>query len=363
MKAKKHNFEKRTLVSPADGLEISVLICRPVGKDIMSDGSCAEHEGTDRGKVHCPTGIVQLVHGMCEHKERYIPFMEFLADNGYASIIHDHRGHGESVKSSDDLGYFYEGGYMAMIEDVKAVTLLAREEFSGNGNGANKESGENMAGGKPERKDAGKLPLILFGHSMGSMAVRSFAKRYDCLIDGLVVCGSPSYNPGLKIGKALARGYILIMGDRHRPSLIQSIAFGAFNRKFRDEKSSNAWICSDPEIVSAYDADPHCNFQFTTDGFINLFSLMEDAYGIKGWRKANPDLPIVFVSGEDDPCRINDRRFSMAVERMREAGYRDVQAMTYPRMRHEILNETGREKVWNDILAFCDRIEKQEGNN
>ena len=324
----RHNFEKRTLVSPADGLEISVLTC---------------HSGEGA------KGIVQLVHGMCEHKERYVPFMEFLADNGYASIIHDHRGHGESVKSSDDLGYFYEGGYTAMIEDVKAVTLLAREEFSWNVTGADKESGD--------------LPLILFGHSMGSMAVRSFTKRYDCLIDGLVVCGSPSYNPGLKIGKALARGYMLIMGDRHRPSLIQSIAFGAFNRKFRDEKSSNAWICSDPEIVSAYDADPHCNFQFTTDGFINLFSLMEDAYGIKGWRKANPDLPIVFVSGEDDPCRINDRRFSMAVERMREAGYRDVQAMTYPRMRHEILNETGREKVWNDILAFCDRIEKQKGNN
>lgn len=323
-----YDFKKRTLVSPADGLEISVLTCHP-------------GEGAK--------GIVQLVHGMCEHKERYVPFMEFLADNGYASIIHDHRGHGESVKSSDDLGYFYKGGYTAMIKDVKAVTLLARKEFSRNVTGADKESGE--------------LPLILFGHSMGSMAVRSFTKRYDCLIDGLVVCGSPSYNPGLKIGKALARGYMLIMGDRHRPSLIQSIAFGAFNRKFRDEKSSNAWICSDPEIVSAYDADPHCNFQFTTDGFINLFSLMQDAYGIKGWRKANPDLPILFVSGEDDPCRINDKRFSMAVERMREAGYRDVQARTYPSMRHEILNETGREKVWNDILAFFDRIEKQKGNN
>ena len=211
MESKKHNFEKRTLDSPADGLEISVLTCHP--------GESAK-------------GIVQLVHGMCEHKERYVPFMEFLADNGYASIIHDHRGHGESVKSSDDLGYFYEGGYTAMIEDVKAVTLLARKEFSGNVTGADKESGENKAGGKPERKDAGELPLILFGHSMGSMAVRSFTKRYDCLIDGLVVCGSPSYNPGLKIGKALARGYMLIMGDRHRPSLIQSIAFGAFNRKF-----------------------------------------------------------------------------------------------------------------------------------
>ena len=333
MEKEVHNFEKRTLVSTADRLEISVLICRPGGNASSSPGNTA-------GK---PKGIIQLVHGMCEHKERYVPFMEFMADNGYASIIHDHRGHGESVRSIDDLGYFYEGGYMAMIEDVRAVTLMACEEFSRPETRMNKES-------------AG-LPLILLGHSMGSMAVRSFSKRYDNLIDGLVVCGSPSYNPGLSVGKALAKGYRAIMGERHRPSLIQSIAFGTFNRRFRNEKSSNAWICSDPEIVSAYDADPHCNFQFTTDGFINLFSLMQDAYDIKDWHKTSPDLPVLFISGEDDPCRINDRRFRLAVEKMKEAGYRNVQAKTYPGMRHEILNETGKEEVWNDILAFCKRID------
>ena len=321
MEKEVHNFEKRTLVSTADRLEISVLICRPGGNASSSPGNTA-------GK---PKGIIQLVHGMCEHKERYVPFMEFMADNGYASIIHDHRGHGESVRSIDDLGYFYEGGYMAMIEDVMAVTRMACEEFSRPETRMNKES-------------AG-LPLILLGHSMGSMAVRSFSKRYDNLIDGLVVCGSPSYNPGLSVGKALAKGYRAIMGERHRPSLIQSIAFGTFNRRFRNEKSSND------------DADPHCNFQFTTDGFINLFSLMQDAYDIKDWHKTSPDLPVLFISGEDDPCRINDRRFRLAVEKMKEAGYRNVQARTYPGMRHEILNETGKEEVWNDILAFCKRID------
>ena len=262
-----YDFKKRTLTSTADGLGISVLTCRPEGEI---------------------SGIVQLVHGMCEHKERYIPFMKYLAENGFACIIHDHRGHGESVKSSDDLGYFYEGGYMAMIEDVRSVTLLAQEEFR-------------------MEQESRELPIILFGHSMGSMAVRSFAKRYDGYIDGLVVCGSPSYNPGLKLGKALARCYKVIVGKKHRPSFIQSIAFGAFNKGFDHEASDNAWICSDPEIVRAYDADPKCNFQFTTDGFINLFSLMQDAYDITGWSKRNPSLPILFVSGEEDPCMINGK--------------------------------------------------------
>ena len=309
----KHILKKDKLLSPADGLEISILTCLP--------GTGPEKSGTK--------GIVQLVHGMCEHKERYIPFMEFLADNGYTSVIHDHRGHGESVRSSEDLGYFYEGGYTAMIDDIRAVTGMTEQELPG-------------------------LPLILFGHSMGSMAVRSYAKRYDGKLSALVVCGSPSYNPGLNAGRMLAKAYGMMAGRKSRPTVIQALAFGAFNRKFKDEKSGNAWICSDPEIVKAYDADPKCNFRFTADGFLNLFSLMEDAYSIKGWTPRNPGMPILFISGEDDPCMVSPGKFRKAVDRMKQAGYRDVTAKTYHGMRHEILNETGKEEVWNDVLEFCE---------
>ena len=154
----RHNIRKDTIVSRADGLAVSILTCRPAT------------EG--------PKAVVQLVHGMCEHKERYVPFMEFLADNGIASIIHDHRGHGESVKSARDLGYFYEGGYLAMIDDIKTVTDKAKNEFPG-------------------------LPVVLFGHSMGSMAVRSYSKRYDGSICGLIVCGCPSRNGGAGLAKSV----------------------------------------------------------------------------------------------------------------------------------------------------------------
>lgn len=300
-------FKSARLVSTTDGLEIGVLYLAP---DSME-----------------PKGTVQLVHGMCEHKERYKPFMEYLAAHGYICVIHDHRGHGESVRNAEDLGYFYEGGAKAMVDDIKMVTDWIKALFPG-------------------------LPLVLFGHSMGSMAVRSYTKRYDNLLSGLVICGSPSYNPGLVFGKFLASLNSRLFGRRHRPKLIQNIAFGAFNRNFRHESSHNAWICSDPEIVLAYDNDPLCTFQFTSDGFLNLFRLMQDAYSLKGWTCSNPELPVMFVSGDKDPCLVDTDRFDEAVGKMRKAGYRHVLQILYPGMRHEILNETGKEKVWADVLEF-----------
>ena len=177
-------IKKEKIASESDGLEISILLCGPAA-------------GT-------PKGIVQIVHGMCEHKERYIPFMEYLAANGFFSIIHDHRGHGESVRCSEDLGYFYDGGWTAMIDDIKAVMKRARMEH-------------------PD------LPLILLGHSMGSMAVRSFVKRNDDMISGLIVCGSPSRNSGAGIGKLVARLYAARAGEKCRPKIIQTLAFGSFN--------------------------------------------------------------------------------------------------------------------------------------
>ena len=271
-------IKKEKIASESDGLEISILLCGPAA-------------GT-------PKGIVQIVHGMCEHKERYIPFMEYLAANGFFSIIHDHRGHGESVRCSEDLGYFYEGGWTAMIDDIKAVT---------------------------ER----------------------------VMISGLIVCGSPSRNSGAGIGKLVARLYAARAGEKCRPKIIQTLAFGSFNRRFRHEGSPNAWVCSDPEIVRNYDADPLCNFQFTAHGFLNLFTIMQDAYSISGWRPRNPSMPVLFISGEDDPCLLSPKKFRQAVRTMQRAGYTDVRSRLYPSMRHEILNEKGKEAVWEDVLTFC----------
>lgn len=294
----------------ADNLKISVLTSEPA-TDVT------------------PKAIVQIVHGMCEHKERYLPFMQYLNTRGYICIVHDHRGHGKSIRSTDDLGYFYDGGYTAMIDDAHAVTAWAKQHFP-------------------------RLPLYLFGHSMGSMVVRAYTKRYDSELSGLIVCGSPSYNAGSIAGRGVAKLLSLLRGSHHRSAFIQKLAFGHYNQKFGQVQSPNAWICSDPEIVAWYDANPLCNFTFTVNGFDNLFALMRDAYSPKQWTMAQPQLPVLFVSGADDPCLISPAKFDQAVSLMRQVGYEHVTSKLYAGMRHEILNEQGKEQVWRDIADTID---------
>lgn len=304
--------QKLELKSESDNLPISVLVSTPRnGMEVK--------------------GVVQLVHGMCEYKERYIPFMQFLNDNGYVTVIHDHRGHGASVLNGEDLGYFYDGGYIGMIEDARMVSEFIEQNYEG-------------------------LPFFLFGHSMGSMVVRSYTKRYDKNLDGLIVCGSPSYNSSSKIGIKMAQREMKRNGEKSRPEWMQRMSFNSFNKKFKKEGSPNAWICSDKEVVKAYDNDSLCNYQFTANGFYNLFSLMQDAYSLSEWGMNNPQLPIMFISGEDDPCMINIRGFEKAQKRMEKVGYTNVEGKLYPGMRHEILNEAKKEIVWQDILQFIDSL-------
>ena len=292
-----------TLPASADGLDLAMLLSVP---------------------EETPRGVVQLVHGMCEHKERYIPFLEWLTGHGYVCVIHDHRGHGASVKSHEDLGYLYDGGWRALVEDVRVVCDWTRAQFPG-------------------------LDYTLFGHSMGSMAVRSFAKRYDDRLDRLFVCGSPADNPVRAAGKLINRFFGITRGWHYRPNLMQELSFGAFNKPFEQE-GPVAWVCSDPEALEAYRKDPLCAYQFTANGFAGLLGLMDDCYGAKGWQLARPRLPIHFISGAEDPCRGSDEALQHAAELLRKVGYRNVDVKLYPGMRHEILNETDRLTVWNDIL-------------
>ena len=290
----------------ADGLQLAVALIAPDG---------------------APKGIVQLVHGMCEHKERYFDFMEFLAAQGYVAVIHDHRGHGESVLSADDLGYFYDGGWRACVDDVKVVGDLVRKRWPG-------------------------LPFTLLGHSMGSMVVRCYARRYDDSIDRLIVSGCPSDNPAKAAGALLANIIGVLKGWHYRPIILQKLSFGSYNTPFADEGYRNAWVCSNPEILDRYHDDPLCQFIFTANGFKNLLGMMKDCYSRKGWKMANPGLPVHFISGGEDPCRISDKALEQAADAMRQAGYRQVTLKIYPGMRHEVLNEIGRQQVWDDLAAL-----------
>ena len=307
---------KYTHISKADGLELSVLRIEPEKPEEIK-------------------GIVQLVHGMNEYKERYIPFMNYLAKNGYLTVIHDHRGHGASVKSPDDLGYMYEGGYVGLVRDTHNITKEIKayaKELTGQDN----------------------LPFTLLGHSMGSMVVRCYIRKFDKDIDKLCVIGSPSKQAGMKAGVMLIRLIEKFKGERARLMLIAGLVMGSYEKAFAKEEIPHAWVNSNPEEVKKYNADPLCNYCFTLNGFENLVKLTMLTYKDGDFIMENPDLPIRFFSGADDPCAINEKAFRSAIEFLKKQGYKDVDGKMYSGMRHEILNEPGKARVFNDILEFIE---------
>lgn len=270
-------------------------------------------------------GIFQISHGMAEHKERYYKFMEYLTQNGYVTVINDHRGHGKSVKNNDDLGYFYDNSAEYIVEDLHQITKLMKEQY-------------------PNK------PLVLFGHSMGSMVVRKYIKKYDDEIDKLIVCGSPSKNKYAKVGLNVAKLVEKLKGEKYRSKFIQKLAFGSYSSK--KEKSENSWICDNEDTVNKYDKDELCGFIFTANGFQNLFSLMIDIYDKNGWKLNNKNLPILFIAGSNDPVIMNKEKWLESQDFLKTLGYNNIQNKLYDGMRHEILNEKESNLVYKDILDF-----------
>ena len=274
-------------------------------------------------------GIVQLVHGMSEHKERYLPFMQFLCENGYVAFCHDHRGHGDSVQSEEDRGWFHDFDGKAVVDDAVQMTSFLKAEYPG-------------------------LPLTLFGHSMGSMVVRCYAREHDDLIDKLVVCGSPSKNPLAGLAIFVEKCIRLSKGERHRSKMLAYLSTGKGDKNFPGE-GRGAWLSRNRPNIDAYQNDPKSGFTFTCNGFENLFKLMKYTYQKKGYLVKNPALPIHFVSGKDDPVAESESKWQQSIEFMRKLGYTQVSGKMYEGMRHEILNELDNGEVYADLLAFVEK--------
>lgn len=278
-----------------------------------------------------PIGIFQMVHGMCEHKERFLSFMEWMAGRGYVALMHDNRGHGESVKQPEDIGYCYDAKEKGYVEDIYAVTRYIRKTF-------------------PD------LPLILYGHSMGSLGVRSYLKHHDDVIDGLIVSGCPSYNNAVEPAKLVLKALKLVKGERFRSPFIQNLVVGGFEKAFKKEQRPFAWLAVKEEVAEKFQKDSLCTFTYTLNGFLTLLNLESITYTGRGFQVKQPGLPVLFVSGMEDPCYINERKWKQAVKRMHKLGYENVTEIRYEGLRHEIHNEEICEKVYEDMEQFCNRI-------
>lgn len=272
-------------------------------------------------------GIIQFSHGMSEHKERYFPFMKFLTEKGYICIIHDHRGHGASVKSNDDLGYFYTNDINYIVNDLLDVTKYAKSKFKCDN-------------------------YYMFSHSMGTLVARCYMQKYDKEINKIVLCGTPTYN---KLGSlALTMAEISnVFCSRKRDKFLDKLTFNSFNKGY-DYK--NAWLSKCKKNVDNYNKDNLCGFTFTTNGFINLYKLQIRAFNDKLFKCQNKDLKILMIAGSDDPVIGNEKLFKGLKEFLTSVGYQNIESKLYNGLRHEILNEDEYNEIYQDVLNFIEGV-------
>lgn len=298
----------------------------------------ASSDGTSRLRVslwipcmpeNALKGIVQIVHGMEEHIDRYDEFARFLAQQGFVVGAHDHVGHGKSVTDERDLGHItLERGADVLVEDIDRVRNALFESFAG-------------------------LPYFIFGHSMGSFAVRAYLGEHAAGVRGAILCGTGNRSYAIaRGGNALARAIGAVRGGTFRSRLLDTLAQGEFSRSIHNARTPFDWIAADPAVVDAYIEDPLCGVMFSVGGYTALTELVARAVNPKRAARVPSDLPLLFIAGAEDPVGERGEAVVRAVELYRRAGVRDVSLILYPGMRHEILNEQGKRTVYADVLSW-----------
>ena len=285
-----------------------------------------------------PVAALQIVHGMTEHILRYSEFAEHMASKGFAVYGHDHAGHG---RTSDEKGFFAEEeGWRVLVDDVASV------------NGVDDVASVNGR----MRSDLPDVPHLIMGHSMGSYVTRMFLKGHSGDVDGAAIMGTGN-QAGYQVSAVLMLSRIMcaLRGAHGHSGLLDKLVFGTYDKKFDSPDLPNRWLCSDPEALIQYRDDPLCGFSFTCAGYRDLFSLIRPLVGADGPEGIRPDLPVLFVSGEDDPVGGFGKGVRKAAANMMRY-VQSVDVILYPGMRHEVLNEIGKEGVMDDISEWMEGI-------
>ena len=283
------------------------------------------------GRVYLPDGdakgLFQVVHGMTEYTGRYDRFMREIAAAGYICFGCDHLGHGLTARDKSELGFIaHKDGWERLVDDVDRFASDVRAEY-----------GEG-------------LPYYLMGHSMGSFIVRLAAAKFD-RHDKLVVMGTGGPNGAAGAGIALSKVIKAFCGERHFSKLVYALAFGSYNKRFKDEDDYLSWLTNDKEVREANKKDEFCSFVFTVSAMIDLISLQKNS-NKKTWAAAmNKEKPVLLVSGSDDPVGDYGKGPSTVRDMLAAEGV-PVELKIYDGYRHEILNDASHDEVTSDILAF-----------
>lgn len=280
----------------------------------------------DDGQVRC---VVQIIHGMAEYVERYEGFAKFLTDRGFAVTGEDHLGHGKSVPEGGKYGYFCEQDpATVVVRDVHRLKKMTQALY-------------------PE------VPYVIVGHSMGSFILRNYICRYGSGIDGAVIMGTGMQPAALvNTAKVLAAVQKVFCGSRHVSGLIDKAAFGSYNKKIQNLRTDKDWLTKDEDAVDRYIKDPLCGFVFTVNGFATSFELISRIRKAENLDKIPKTLPVFMISGTDDPVGDYGEGVKRACESLQEAGLENICLKLYETDRHELLNETDKDTVMEDIYDW-----------
>lgn len=278
-----------------------------------------------------PRAVIQIAHGMAEHIARYDDFARFLVEQGFAVFGSDHAGHGKSAADETEYGFFYaQDGWWQAVDDLYALTQQIRGRYP----------------------DA---PLFLLGHSMGSFMARCYVTKYGDALTGAIFMGTTGPNPIAGMGMLVAKLERLRLGPKGRSKLLDTLAFGSYNKSYPQKRTDFDWISSDEAAVDAYIADPASGFLFTTTGMHDLLTGVR-AISAKDWADKVPkDLPVLLVSGEQDPVGQMGEGVRKVARQLEEAGVQ-TQLRLYPEARHEVLNERNKAEVYADIAAWINGV-------
>lgn len=273
-------------------------------------------------------GIIQISHGMCEYLDMYEGLIQYFCDHGFLVCGNDHLGHGDSVSSSQEYGYFAKkDGWIYLIKDVKKLNNYIHKEYE-------------------------DVPCYLLGHSMGSFIARMYTAYYGDTIDGAIYLGTSGTVPGTVGALSILKGYKKLRGDRYRSKWMNWMAFGSYNRRYKEEKDNFSWLCHNEEFRKSYVTEEKNSFIFTLSGFTDLVSLV---YYIsqKSWYKKIPkQLPYLLMAGTEDPVGQYGKGVKEVYRKMVKAGCDNVTMQLYEGDRHVLIQEEDKDEVLENLLMW-----------
>lgn len=275
--------------------------------------------------------VLQICHGMVEYIDRYNDFAQYLAERGVCVVGHDHLGHGKSVQSEEHLGFFHEShGNKYVITDIHRLRRMTEKDYAG-------------------------VPYFMMGHSMGSFLLRQYLTMRAEGLAGAIIMGTGYMPHGLlAAGQMVCRTIAAVKGWQYRSEFMNQLGMGGYNKQFEPSESTKDWITSDEEMRKKYEADPLCSFTFTVNGYYQMFEGMKVLTKKNAMDKIPGSLPVLFVSGAEDPVGSNGEGVARVFRKYERAGTQDVKMKLYPKGRHEILNESNREQVYEDLYQWMD---------